>query len=187
MHHTLRLYSRFQKPILKIYLLCAKLIKIPVFGHFVLWLANTYGIHEHSGYFLTYNEAKHIVKKAGVIALGPCSCRQVNNNCDTPVMTELLIANGADVFVETREKDVRLISVAEALDILDSCHQRKLIPTIQKCHGSYYAICNCCDCCCVPLILMRKYNVKTALVRDKKVIDEIKHDLAKNDTTPLSD
>ncbi len=179
MHHTLRLYSRYQKPILRLYLLLARLISLPLVGRLVRWIANTYGLREHGGYFLTYQEARAIVKKAKIVAIGPCSCRQVNRNCDTPVMSEILISSGAEVFVETRNKEVTLVEKKEALDLLDACHERKLIPTIQRCHGSYYAICNCCDCCCVPLILSRKYNVRSALIRDKAIVEQIKEDIGK--------
>ncbi len=173
------LHGRFRPSSLRVYLLYAKLTRIPLLGHVIHLIADNYFLHGHSGYFLNYNEAKAIVKKAKIIALSPCSCRQINKKCDTPVMTELLIASGGGLPVAAEGNDLKLISVAEALDILDICHQKKLIPTIQKCHGTYYAICNCCDCCCVPLILLRKYNIKSALLRDKTVIEAIKNELDK--------
>jgi hypothetical protein len=173
MHHSLRFYGLFQHRFVKAYIWLAKLTKIPLIGNLVRWVANMYGKQGHQGYYLTYKEAEQILDQAKSIALGPCSCRHVYHNCEAPIMAELAISTGAEIFSEVRPHDFHHISVEEAKDVLKQCQQHGLFPNLVKCKGDFYAICNCCTCCCVPLRLSRNYNIKSALMKDKGIIDEI--------------
>ena len=173
MHHSLRFYGLFQNRFVRVYIWLAKLTAIPLIGHLVRWTANIYGQQRHHGYYLTYKEAEQILDHAKSIALGPCSCRHVFHNCDAPVMAELAISTGADILPEVRPDDFHYISIEEAKDVLRQCQQYGLIPTLLKCEGDFYAICNCCNCCCVPLRLNRNYNIKSALIKDKTIIEEL--------------
>jgi len=38
----------------------------------------------------------------------------------------------------------------------------------------FYAICNCCSCCCVPLRLKKEYGIGNALVRSDDIVREFK-------------
>ena len=176
MHHTLRFYSRYQHSILKFYLIITKLTNMPLIGRLVLWLANEYGKKKHHGYLLTFNEAIHIIEESENVALGPCSCRQISHNCDAPIMAEIVVGHGVEIFSQVRSHEFQEISKGEAKKILQQCHQRKLIPTLQKCHKNFYAICNCCTCCCIPLRLSQNYKISSALIRDKMPVEEFRKD-----------
>jgi hypothetical protein len=176
MHHTLRFYGQHQHKILKLYMAMARLTNIPLLGRLVRWVANVYGLHEHHGYFLTLGEAEQIIDASKNVALGPCSCRQVFHNCDAPIMAEIVVGAGAEVFPEVRSGEFHVISKEEAKDVMRQCHQRRLIPTLERCQGHFYAICNCCTCCCVPLRLRQNYGIGNALVRNGKVVEDFQRE-----------
>ena len=131
------------------------------------------------GYVLTTGEAEEIVGLSEGLALGPCTCREVYKNCDNPIDVEIMLGLTGNVFVEERPHDYREITKDEAKDILGQCHQRGLIHTIIKCRQDFYAICNCCSCCCVPLRLSKQYGIGRALARSGDIVEEFKeHQLA---------
>ncbi|MFC1846038.1 ferredoxin-like protein [Chloroflexota bacterium] len=173
MHHKLRFYGLFQNRVIRVYIGLAKLTRIPLLGNLVRRVANIYGKNEHHGYYLTYEDAEQILDRAKSVALGPCACRQVYHNCNAPIMAELAISTGADIFPEIRSKDFHYISIEEARDVLKQCREHKLIPTLLKCKDDFYAICNCCTCCCVPLRLSRNYGIKSAMIAHKGIIEKL--------------
>ena len=174
MHHSLKLYSRHREFALKFYIFWARWTRIPLVGKLVRWVANTYGRNMEGAYLLTTNEAEEIVDIAEGLALGPCSCREVFKNCDNPINTEIMLGLNGNVFIEERPHDYREITREEAKEILKQCHQRGLIHTIIKCRQDFYAICNCCSCCCVPLRLSKQYGIGNALSRNDNIIREFK-------------
>ena len=125
-------------------------------------------------YLLTPTEAEEIVDTSEGLALGPCTCRTVFRNCDNPINTEIMVGRSQNMFIEERPQDYRQITKQEAMDILRQCHQRGLIHTIIKCRQDFYAICNCCSCCCVPLRLSKKYGIGNALTRSDDIVREFK-------------
>ncbi len=174
MHHSLRLYSRHREFALKFYMFWARWTKIPLIGRLVRWVANTWGRSMEGGYLLTTDEAEEIVDIAEGLALGPCTCRETFGNCDNPINAEIMLGLTGNVFVEERPQDYREISREEARDILKQSHQRGLIHTIIKCRQDYYAICNCCACCCVPLRLSKQYGIGRALSRSGDIVKEFR-------------
>ena len=174
MHHSLRLYSRHREFALKFYMFWARWTKIPLIGRLVRWVANTWGRNMEGGYLLTTDEAEEIVDIAEGLALGPCTCRETFGNCDNPINAEIMLGLNGNVFVEERPQDYREISREEAKDILRQSHRRGLIHTIIKCRQDYYAICNCCSCCCVPLRLSKQYGIGRALSRSGDIVKELR-------------
>lgn len=172
MHHALRFYGQHQHKFLRLYICLAKLTNIPLVGRLVRWTANTYGQSSHHGYFLTLGEAKQIVDASKNVALGPCSCRQVFHNCNAPIMAEIVIGAGVEVFSDVRPNEFRQVSKEEAKEVLRQCHERGLMHTIMMCQEHFYAICNCCTCCCVPYRLRQNYKIGLALVRNKEVVED---------------
>ena len=79
-----------------------------------------------------------------------------------------------NIFMEGRPHDYREITKQEAKDILKQCHQNGLIHTIVKWQHDFYAICNCCSCCCVPLRLLKKYGIGNALVREDNIVEKLR-------------
>jgi hypothetical protein len=148
----------------------AKWTGIPLVGWLVRWVANTYGETRQNAYLLTPAEAEEIVDLAEGVALGPCDCRTEFRNCDNPLEVEILVGPTRHVFLETMPQDAREITREEAKQVLRDCHRRGLIHTTIKYRGNFYAICNCCSCCCVPLRLSKQYGIGKALVRHENIV-----------------
>lgn len=175
MHHTLRFYGRYQHGFLRAYISLAKLSKVPVIGGLARLAGNWYARNGHRGYLLTAAEAEQIVDSVQNIALGPCSCRQVFHNCDSPVMNEIVLGTGVDVF---RGKDFRKITGEEAKAVIRRAHESRLTHNLMECGDHFYALCNCCTCCCVPTRLRQEYGIGSALIRKKDIVAEFRrHEL----------
>lgn len=174
MHHSLRFYSKHRQGALKFYMFGAKCTRIPLIGRLVRWVANTYGKNLEGAYLITTDEAEAIVDGAEGVAVGPCTCRDVYQNCDNPVNVELLLGPARHIFTEHMPHDSHEITKQEAKEILKDCHQRGLIHNIIKCKDNFYAICNCCSCCCVPLRLSKQYGIGGTLNRNGDIVQEFK-------------
>ncbi len=182
MHHSLRLYSRHRDGILKFYMFGARLTRIPFMGRLVRWVANTYGRNMEGGYLLTLAEAEEIVDSAEGVGVGPCTCRTVFKNCDNPVNVEIMLGPSRHIFAEAMPQDFREVTREEAKEVLRDCHQRGLIHSIIKCKDNFYAICNCCACCCVPLRMNKQYGIGDALRRNGNIMREFReHQLSHQD------
>ena len=151
-----------------------RLTRIPLLGRLVRCIANTYGENRQNAYLLTPAEAEEIVDIAEGVALGPCDCRTVFRNCDNPVDAEILLGPTRHIFLEARPHDSREITKEEAKEILRDCHQRGLTHTITRCRNNFYAICNCCSCCCVPLKLSTQYGIGNAAKRHEDIVRAFK-------------
>lgn len=183
MHHTLRFYSQHQHLFLRLYIFLGMLTKIPLIGRLVRYIANIYGRSKHNGYLLTLTEAEQIIDASRNVALGPCNCRQLFRHCNNPVMGEIAVGTGGEVFSQIRAS-FREISKAEAKRILRQCHEKRLMSTLMRCREHFYAICNCCSCCCVPTRLRQNYGIEYALIRNKEVVREFQDLVYRSNATP---
>ncbi len=174
MHHSLKFYGGHRLGALRLYMFWARWTRIPLLGRLVRWIGNRYGNTMHCAYLLTPTEAEELVDIAEGVAVGPCDCRRVFGNCDNPIYAEILLGPSRHVFLEAMPHDSHEITKDEAIAILRDCHHRGLIHTIAKCRNDFYAICNCCSCCCVPLRLSKQYGIGNALVRHKDIVQEFK-------------
>jgi len=174
MHHHLRFYGKEQHRLIHIYMYLAKITRVPLIGNIARWVANTYAVHGHGGYFLTLQEAEQIVDIAKNISLGPCSCRREFHNCDYPVMTEIVLGNGSSDVYASRVEEFHQISKDEAKEILREAHRNHLTHSIMRCGSNFYALCNCCSCCCVPTRLRRQFGIGKALVRYPRVVEDFR-------------
>ena len=174
MHHSLRFYNGHRRGILRFYMFWARWNRLPLLGWLVRRLANSYGSNMHRAYLLTPAEAEGMVDIAGGVALGPCTCRSVFRNCDNPVEAEILLGPSRQILLEAMPPDTHEITKEEARAILRDSHNRGLIHTVLKCRDDFYAICNCCSCCCVPLRLSKQYGIGKALTRHTNIVQEFK-------------
>jgi hypothetical protein len=179
-HHSLRFYSRYREKFLRYYIFQAKWTRIPVVGSWVRWVANQYGNKGSSAYLLTEAEAAEIIDVSGGVALGPCTCRKTFHNCDNLLEAEIMIGLHQNVFFEEHPQEYRIITREAAKDVLKECHKRGLIHTIIRCREDYYAICNCCTCCCVPLRLSKQYGIGNAVKRHADIVGEFKKQQAQH-------
>jgi hypothetical protein len=171
MHHSLHFYDQHRPNFVRAYMFFAGLTRVPVIGDIVRFVANGYGRHGHGGYILTLAEAEQIVESARTIALGPCSCRQVFHNCSNPVMSEIVIGNEKEDH-DHKNSEFKPISKEEAKGILRKAHNNRLTHGIMRCGEHFYAICNCCTCCCVPYRLRVNHGIGQALIRNKNVVQD---------------
>ncbi len=174
MHHSLRFYGQNQHRLIHLYMDLAKLAKIPVIGQIYRWGANLYARLGHSGYYLSLAEAEQIVDLADSVSLGPCSCRDEFKNCGHPVMSEIVLGRGGREVYASRVKEFRQVSREDAKNVLREAHAKHLTHSIMRCGGHFYAVCNCCSCCCVPSRLKNQYGVGLALIRNKNVVADFK-------------
>jgi hypothetical protein len=123
---------------------------------------------------LTLSEAEQIVDTAASVALGPCSCRQEFHNCQQPVMSEIVLGNGSSEVYASRTKDFHTISRDEAKEVLRRAHQQHLTHSIMRCGDHFYALCNCCNCCCVPTRLLKQFGIGRALIRNPHVVEDFR-------------
>lgn len=172
MHHLLPFYGKHQARFLKIYMALAKMVRMPLIGILVRYIANIYARRQHGGYLITQKEAEAIIDSSDTILLGPCCCRQVFHNCQRPVMAEIIVGAGREVYSETDSHNYKEISQKEAKQIMSRCHNDGMIHSIMHCRGFYYAICNCCCCCCVPYRLKNDYGIEYSFSRDRNIVDE---------------
>lgn len=111
-----------------------------------------------------YKIARSIVMKAPPkIAAFECACRHSRPNPCLPTQVCLFIGElYADFMLEHHPKESQLLTQTEALKIIDEEHERGHIhsawfkdATIDR----FYAICNCCKCCCGGIETMVKYGI----------------------------
>ena len=174
MHHSLRFYSGHRPWVLRLYIFGGRLTRLPLLGRLVRRVANRYGRTMHRNYLLTPAEAEELIDVAGGVALGPCDCRKVFRNCDHPVPSEIILGPTRHILMEAVSPEAREITADEAREILRDCHRRGLIHTIARCRGDFYAICNCCNCCCLPLRLSKHYGIGEVLVRHDDIVAEFR-------------
>jgi hypothetical protein len=154
--------------------LLARLTRVPVLSSLVRRVANIYGKSRHVANFLTLDQAEQIIDASNNVALGPCSCRQVFHNCNLPILTEIVVGAGVEVFSKIRPDEFHEISKEEAKKVLHDCHLKHVMHTIMRCQKDFYAICNCCTCCCVPTRLKQDYGIEYALVKNKNVVEDFR-------------
>jgi len=174
MHHSLKFYSGHREWFLRFYMFWARWTRIPLLGWLVRRIANAYGDNTHGAYLLSPSEAEAVVDIAEGVALSRCTCRTMHRNCNNPIEAEILVGPARHIVSKCLNKGAREITREEAREILRDCHQRGLIQTILRCRDDFYAICNCCACCCVPLILSKQYGIGSVLVRHQDIVQEFK-------------
>ncbi|UCC71038.1 MAG: 4Fe-4S binding protein [Gemmatimonadota bacterium] len=108
---------------------------------------------------IPYPMARDIVLKGppGVVLLD-CPCRDAREDPCQPTDVCMIVGNGSFV-LEHHPNRSRRITQQEALDLLQAEHERGHIHTAyfkDAMDNRFYAICNCCSCCCGGLEAMRR-------------------------------
>jgi len=152
----------------------AKWTKLPLIGKLVRRAANIWGGNMTSAFVLTLDEAIAIIDASDDLALAPCTCRETFHKCNNPLNVELMIALNHE-FAAEHGKPHHRVSKEEAKAVVIDCNERGLLHTIIKCRKDFYALCNCCRCCCVPLRLSKDYGIGKALTRDKSIVEQFKN------------
>ena len=113
---------------------------------------------------IPYSMARDLVLKAPPeVAVFECPCRHARQDPCQPTEVCMLIGQPfVDFRLEHNPKDGHLITQSEALELLRSEHEQGHVHTAwfkDALLNRFYAICNCCKCCCGGIEAMAKYGI----------------------------
>jgi NAD-dependent dihydropyrimidine dehydrogenase PreA subunit len=111
-----------------------------------------------------YTMARDLVLNAPVdIAVYECSCRHARATPCEPTQVCMVIGTGPVSFVlEHNPHSSRRLTQQEALELLRAEHERGHLHSAwfkDAMQGRFYAICNCCKCCCGGIRNMKEYGM----------------------------
>ena len=99
------------------------------------------------------------------VAVFQCGCRQIRENPCQPIQVCMVIGQPfVDFILEHHPKSSRRLTQTEALDLLRAEHERGHLHSAwfkDALLNRFYAICNCCKCCCGGIEAMVKYGAPT--------------------------
>lgn len=111
---------------------------------------------------IPYPTARDIVLEGPPqVVLLECPCRHAREHPCLPTDVCMLVGGG-DFALDHHPDRSRAVSQEEALQILKEEHERGHVHTAyfkDACDNRFYAICNCCPCCCGGLEAMVKHGV----------------------------
>lgn len=97
------------------------------------------------------------------VAVYECACRHARTNPCQPTQVCMVIGQPfVDFTLEHNPQSSRRLTREEALDLLEAEHERGHLHSAwfkDACLNRFYAICNCCKCCCGGIEAMTKYGV----------------------------
>lgn len=107
--------------------------------------------------------AEELMKKAKIISLGNCGCRDKMKHCDSPLDVCISLDKEAeDLIKKGRAKPV---SILKAMDALKRSHEAGLVHLAftNKGDAQPFIICSCCSCCCQALSGLLRFNIPDAV------------------------
>ena len=112
---------------------------------------------------IPYPMARDLVLKGPPeVAVFQCGCRQIRDNPCQPIQVCMVIGQPfVDFVLEHHPQSSRRLTHAEALELLEAEHQRGHLHSAwfkDAMLGRFYAICNCCKCCCAGIEAMVKHG-----------------------------
>jgi len=111
---------------------------------------------------IPYPVARDIVLRAQPdVVLLDCPCRLAQRDPCTPTQV-CMIVGGGEFTLEHHPGRARRVSQEEALALLETEHRRGHVHTAyfkDACDHRFYAICNCCRCCCGGLAAMTQHAI----------------------------
>lgn len=113
---------------------------------------------------IPYSQARDLVLSAPPeLVLYECACRLSRPTHCEP--TQVCIAIGqpfVDFVLDHHPREARRVTPEEALKVLEEEHERGHVHTAwfrTAARGRFYAVCNCCPCCCVGLEGMAEHGI----------------------------
>ena len=103
-----------------------------------------------------------VLKGPPEVAVYECGCRHARTNPCQPTQVCMVIGQPFVGFVlEHNPQSSRRLTQSEALELLREEHERGHLHSAwfkDVLLNRFYAICNCCKCCCAGIEAMRKYD-----------------------------
>ena len=97
------------------------------------------------------------------VAAYECACRHAREEPCSPTQVCMVIGKPfVDFILEHNPHSSRRLTQGEALDLLKAEHERGHVHSAwfkDAMMNRFYAICNCCSCCCGGIEAMTKYSV----------------------------
>jgi len=104
-----------------------------------------------------------ILNASPMVAAYECSCRHARPNPCQPTQVCMVVGEApANFILEHNPQSSRRLTQNEALELLRAEHERGHIHSAwfkTALGGRFYAICNCCQCCCGGIEAMKKYSI----------------------------
>ncbi|MFC2100024.1 ATP-binding protein [Candidatus Bipolaricaulota bacterium] len=120
---------------------------------------------------LGLDEAEEILRSARSIALGPCTCRKTEQNCDAPVDVCLSLNHSADG--DSEWEGFETVTVARALETLRTSHEAGLVHLAYRKPGKEITeFCSCCSCCCWFLNRLKATDYHESIVEAKVIAEQ---------------
>lgn len=112
---------------------------------------------------IPYEQAREIVLSSPTaVAVYECNCRLARKQHCEPTQVCMIIGQpGVDFLLEHHPEISRRLTQAEALDLLAAEHARGHVHIAwfkDALNDRFFAICNCCACCCGGIEAMVKYG-----------------------------
>lgn len=112
---------------------------------------------------IPYPMARDLVLKGPPdVAVYDCACRRGKGSHCQPLQVCMIIGEPfVDFIVKHHPESSRRVSQPEALELLQAEHERGHLQSAwfkDAMGGRFYAICNCCKCCCLGIEAMVKYG-----------------------------
>lgn len=116
-----------------------------------------------------FNQAEAILKKANLISLGECDCRNKVQACDGPIDVCLSIDKEAEIMIS--KGNGRKVTLDEALSALKQSHDAGLVHMsyTDKGEAEPFIICSCCACCCHSLAGLMRFDFPELVVESDHV------------------
>lgn len=113
---------------------------------------------------IPYPVARDLVLKGPPdVAIYECACRHAQPNPCKPTQVCMVVGQPfVDFILEHNPQSSRRLTQAEALDLLEVEHERGHVHSAwfkDAMLDRFYAICNCCKCCCGGIQLMTKHGI----------------------------
>lgn len=100
------------------------------------------------------------------IVVYECGCRKSSPNPCEPTQVCLVVGQPfVDFMLKYHPKTSHRISQDEALELIEAEHKRGHLQTAwfkDICFSRFYAICNCCTCCCIGIHAITKHHIPMA-------------------------
>ena len=104
-----------------------------------------------------------VIKGPPDVVVFQCGCRLARSNSCQPIQVCMIIGQPfADFVFEHHPKTSRRLTQPEALELLEAEHERGHLHSAwfkDAMLDRFYAICNCCKCCCGGIEAMVKHDI----------------------------
>lgn len=119
-------------------------------------------VEEYGSVVLEYERASEVIRSAQHLAVGLCYCRHkmshLDRSCDAPLEICLTLNDAAASLI--RHGHGRRIDPLEGLDLLQEGRDRNLLQCGDNVREGVNFLCNCCGCCCEPLLAIRRFSIE---------------------------